>query len=86
MMSYFGSCGGGWGGAWFGGLLSVLWWALIIAGFVLLIRLLTGRPLHGRRHMLMDNHSDALEVLKTRYAKGEITKEQFETMKKDIEA
>jgi len=33
---------------------------------------------HGR-------HSEsAVEILKTRYAKGEITKEEFERMKKDV--
>ncbi len=29
-------------------------------------------------------HNDAMNILKTRYAKGEITKEQFEEMKKNI--
>ena len=28
---------------------------------------------------------DALDILKQRYAKGEITREQFEQMKKDLE-
>lgn len=28
---------------------------------------------------------DALDILKNRYARGEITKDQFERMKKDIE-
>jgi len=28
---------------------------------------------------------EALEILRTRYKKGEITKEQFEQMKKDLE-
>ncbi|MCF7794431.1 MAG: SHOCT domain-containing protein [Candidatus Cloacimonetes bacterium] len=29
-------------------------------------------------------HSNAIEVLKVRYAKGEISKEEFEQMKRDI--
>jgi len=32
-----------------------------------------------------ETENDALKVLKLRYAKGEITKEQYEQMKKDIE-
>lgn len=30
-------------------------------------------------------HTNSMEILKTRYAKGEITKEQFDQMKKDLE-
>ncbi len=30
-------------------------------------------------------HESAIDILKKRYARGEITKEQFEQMKKDIE-
>lgn len=28
---------------------------------------------------------EAINILRTRYAKGEVTKEQFEQMKKDLE-
>ncbi len=35
-------------------------------------------------HIAMDERENAVEILRRRYAKGEITKEQFEQMKRDI--
>ncbi|MBI2052863.1 MAG: SHOCT domain-containing protein [Candidatus Ryanbacteria bacterium] len=55
---------------WFG------WWIIVIAVIVWFVRRLLGLT-HKR-------DSSALEILKERYAKGEINKEEFETRKKDI--
>jgi len=43
----------------------------------------SGRNAGARRWR--GGEEDALNILKTRYAKGEITKEQFEQMKKDLQ-
>lgn len=66
--------------------LMVLFWVFIIS---LLFRLFRG-PHHWRSHR-WDRWDErggmrdtALDILKERYAKGELTKEQFEGMKRDI--
>lgn len=65
----------GYGGfGWLGWIFPILWWALVIFGVVAAVRWLAKRGKSG----------SALDLLKERYAKGEITKQQFEEMKKDI--
>jgi putative membrane protein len=75
--------GYGWGmggGYW---LFGVVFWALGIAVVVLLILALVRRS-SGYRSGWHGGEPDALEIAKRRYARGEITKEQFEQMKKDL--
>lgn len=62
--------------------LSILFWILVVAGVVLIVRGLTARD--GQEETLPAE--SPLDILKTRYAKGEIDKETFETMKRDIAA
>ena len=72
--------GGGIG--WIGIILSFIFFILIIIGIILLIVWLVKRTTHPG--IEDKTGSKALEVLKERYAKGEITKEQYESIKKDL--
>jgi putative membrane protein len=70
----------GWGvHSFFGGL---VWIVLSILVVLLVIRLMRSNTSHFH-HEYRDN-SRALDILKERYAKGEINKEEFEVKKKDI--
>jgi len=72
--------GGGMG--WISMILGFIFFILIIIGVVFLIVWLVKRTTHSG---IEDKTvSKALEVLKERYAKGEITKDQYESMKKDL--
>jgi putative membrane protein len=73
--------GFGWtGGYW---LFGVVFWALGFAAVVLLILALVRRST-GYRGSWHSAEPDALEIAKRRYARGEITKEQYEQLKKDL--
>ncbi len=76
--------GFGYGGMMFGGLLMLLLTALVIVGVIWLVvtlargsQTVAGPSATGPR---------PLEILKERYAKGEITKEQYEAMRRDLGA
>jgi putative membrane protein len=60
------------------GLMMLLFWGLIIVALVLGIRWLITE---GKAVPRSDS---ALEILRQRYARGEITKEQFDAMKQDL--
>lgn len=79
------SCGFWWGpGAWFGGpfgmIVTLLFWALVIVAVVYLVRAVTrnvvGQPAGPK---------DApLDILRRRYAAGEIGAEEFKRMRSEL--
>lgn len=73
---------GGWGMGWFGGIFGVIFWILVIVGLVFLIKWLIRMSKGG--FDVRDSGSRALDILRERYAKGEIDKEEFEQKKKDL--
>jgi len=76
-----GSWCGGWMMGGFGMMFGmVLLWVLIIAGGIALFRWLLPNSQRAEKR----GADSALEILKQRYAKGEITREEFEQMKKDL--
>ncbi len=54
----------------------------VIAVFILIIWIVK-RLLNAPKHKVVEA-SKAIDILKERYAKGEITKEEFETIRKDL--
>lgn len=60
-----------------GSVFMVIFWVLLVALIFRLVR--------GGRHGHMMRWDRSQEILKERYAKGEITKEQFEQMRKELQ-
>ena len=60
------------------GILGLIFWILILIGLVLLIKYLWESS--GAKR----GEESALEILKKKYARGEISKEEFEEKKKDL--
>jgi len=63
-----------------GWILMIIFWALVIIGVIFLIMWLAGRSQTNRGR----GPDSALEILRERYAKGEINKEEFEQKKRDL--
>jgi putative membrane protein len=77
-----GRMGGGYGMSWFWGILwFALWFAVMVLLF-LLIRYLAA--LIKAKQDTGKSYESALDILKKRYAKGELNKEEYEQKKKDL--
>jgi putative membrane protein len=63
----------------FGWIFMILWWVLIIAGIVALVNWLGPKYRRSRGF-----RNSPLDVLKDRYARGEIDKKEFEEKKRDL--
>ena len=62
-------------------IIMAVFWISVIVGIVFLIRWIILSTNKGRETKPEDS---AIEILKRRYAKGEINKEEFEEKKKDL--
>jgi putative membrane protein len=69
----------GFGG--FGMIFGFIFFVAIVIGIILLVIWLVKRPGFNTTDK---TSTKSMEVLKERYAKGELTKEQYENMKKDL--
>ena len=66
---------------WLGPIFMIAFWVLIIIGIVFLIKWLAGL---SRSESPSERVETPLEILKERYARGEINKDEFEEKKKDL--
>jgi putative membrane protein len=67
----------GWGMMGLGFILMILFWGVFIGLVVWGVR-------HYRHNNYQGNGNAALNIARERYARGEINKEQFEQLKKDL--
>jgi putative membrane protein len=83
----YGHWGDGFGfGFGFGWIFMILWWVLIIVAIVALVRWLASPSsgCSGRRVAEKSTEKSALDILKERYARGEIEQEEFQRKKREL--
>lgn len=65
---------------WFGGGFMWLFWILIIIVIIWAIKAAT-----GQNNSQKNNPESAMDILKKRYARGEIDQQEFEKMRKNLD-
>jgi len=73
---------GEWGMGWFGGIFMIIFWVLILVGLIFLVKWLIQTTSRSRSDACSSNR--ALDILKERFARGEIDAAEFEEKKKVI--
>jgi len=73
---------GGWGMGWFGPLFMMLFWGFLIAGAIFLVRW-SIQMLKGRSSYFSDP-SSPLDIIRKRYASGEIDREEYKRMQQAL--
>lgn len=76
MMGYYNNFMGGFG--FFGFFFMILFWVLIVWGIIALIKFASGQAGY------QSGRNSAMEILKERYAKGEIDKKEYDEKKKTL--
>lgn len=71
--------GYGMGGFGFGGIFMLLWWVLLIVGIVFLVKWMISSSGAGGQ-----SGDKALDILKERYARGEIDEQEYRKKKQDL--
>lgn len=65
------------------GIVMILFWVAVVAAIILLVSgALSGRSDSNRGNY--ERHDRSLEILKERYARGEIDKDQFKSMRHEL--
>jgi putative membrane protein len=75
-MHWFNGFGGGW--------MMILWWVLIIVAIIALVRwgISSSAGMRGQNQQ----SKSALDILKERYARGEIDKQEYEEKKRNLQS